>query len=282
MAIVNHAKREINAKIVYYGPEGSGKSTSLHYVYDRIKPALRGELKTLPSNGSSLLFFDFSPFEQPLFAGYRLQLHVYTLHGRVDNPAAWKMTLKGADGIMIVADASLSARGDLQESMIRLREYLGSYGLALDVVPAVLQLNKSDLAGAVGTQEVAGEVGMDGRNACLSTASRGEGVLDALAVLSRQVVDRIRERDDLPREEEKTTGAGQLDSGAPESRVCELTAAAPAEPVASDAGTGDVSCSVHVASGEIHGDNGVIKIPLDVKYPGGMRRLVVSLSIDAG
>ena len=93
MAIINNAKREINAKIVYYGHEGAGKGTSLRYLYGRIKPSLRGELKTLLASGGSLLFFDFSPFEQTVFGGYRIRFHIYTLPGKVNNPAAWKMTL---------------------------------------------------------------------------------------------------------------------------------------------------------------------------------------------
>ncbi|HEX9078618.1 MAG TPA: gliding-motility protein MglA, partial [Desulfuromonadaceae bacterium] len=79
MAIINHAKREINAKIVYFGHEGAGKGTSLQYVYSRIKPSLRGELKVLPTAGSALLFFDFTQFEQPLFNGYRIRFQIYTL-----------------------------------------------------------------------------------------------------------------------------------------------------------------------------------------------------------
>src|SRR5690242_6071973 len=102
MALVNHTKREINAKIVYYGPEKAGKATSLRYVYDRVKPELRGAMKAVPASGSSLLFFDFSPFDLPVFEGYRLRLHIYTLQGVVANPAAWKMTLKGVDGLVIV------------------------------------------------------------------------------------------------------------------------------------------------------------------------------------
>src|SRR5512137_12197 len=126
MALVNHAKHEINAKIVYYGHEGAGKRASLQYIYDRIRPALRGELKTLPTGGDSLLFFDFSPFEKPVFGGYRLRFHVYSLTGMVSNPAAWKMTLKGADGLVIVADAAPENLPAARESILLLRDSLGA------------------------------------------------------------------------------------------------------------------------------------------------------------
>lgn len=284
MAIVNHAKREINAKIVYYGPEDSGKATSLRYIYDRIRPALRGELKTLPSNGSSLLFFDFSPFEQSVFAGYRLRLHVYTLHGRVTNQAAWKMTLKGADGVIVVADAAPAARGILLESVLRLREFLGSYGLALDVVPTVLQLNKSDMAGPIAAQDIAREIGVDEGSACLSTAVRGEGVLEALAALSRQITDRIRERDDLPQETTATVGGGRSEpamldeSGAQD----ELVVVTHSEPVAPLAASENAPCRVVVVSGEISSGDGVVRIPLDICSDGGTQRVVVSVAVDLG
>src|SRR6185369_12107232 len=104
MALVNHAKKEINAKIVFYGPAGSGKSTALNYIYSRIKPSLRGDLKTVPAGADNLFLFDFSPFEAPLPDGYRVRMHVYTLAGNVTNPATWKMTLKGADGVIIMVN----------------------------------------------------------------------------------------------------------------------------------------------------------------------------------
>ena len=147
MALINRTKREINAKIVYYGREGVGKRVSLKYLYDRIKPSLRGELKTVPASGDSLLFFDFSPFEHPVFDGYHIRFHMYSLTGAVTNPAAWKMTLKGADGVMIVADASPETAPATRESISRLRGFLAAYGVGLHDIPCVLQLNRVGGAG---------------------------------------------------------------------------------------------------------------------------------------
>ncbi len=295
MAIVNHAKREINAKIVYYGPENAGKSTSLRYIYDRIKPSLRGELKTLSSGGSSLFFFDFSPFEQPVFAGYQLRLHVYTLQGLVANPAAWKMTLKGADGVVIVADATPAGRPALRESVVRLREYLGCYGLALDVVPFALQLNKVDLAGPVVASEVASELGLDGQCACLTMADRGEGVLDVLAGLSRQIMDHIRVREDLREDplqekgQEVDASAGSSSKALQDKPAVEImengenvTAvdSALCGPAAKDSvPPGHLTSGGMVALGDICVEDGIVRIPLDVSHPGGIQRLVVSVSI---
>jgi len=190
MAIINNAKREINAKIVYYGHEGAGKSTSLRYLYDRIKPSLRGELKSLQTSGGSLLFFDFSPFEHTVFGGYRIRFHIYTLPGKVNNPAAWKMTLKGADGVMLVVDAADSSPAGRQ-GMESLRDYLTSYGMSLHDMPAVLQINKADRNRAATTPAVAARLELEHLPGCLSTASDGKGVLEAFSLLSRQIMERI-------------------------------------------------------------------------------------------
>ena len=214
MALVNHAKREINAKIVYYGPESAGKATSLRYVYDRIKPTLRGNLKTVPVSGSSLLFFDFSPFEHLVFGSYRIRLHIYTLQGLVANPAAWKMTLKGLDGLVFVADASAEEIPVARQSLAWLREVLSGYGVGLDDIPVVLQLNKVDQAGQVVAEELTRDLGLSGRPAFSTTARSGAGVLETLTCLSRLVVGRIGERDDLLREP-AATGAEKVESPAP-------------------------------------------------------------------
>jgi signal recognition particle receptor subunit beta len=190
MAIINNAKREINAKIVYYGHEGAGKGTSLRYLYGRIKPSLRGELKTLPASGGSLLFFDFSPFEQPVFGGYRIRFHIYTLPGKVNNPAAWKMTLKGADGLVLVVDAADTSPAGGQ-GMESLRDYLNSYGMSLHDMPAVLQINKADRNRSATTAATAAQLELEHLPGCLSTALNGEGVLETFSILSRRIMERI-------------------------------------------------------------------------------------------
>jgi signal recognition particle receptor subunit beta len=190
MAIINNAKREINAKIVYYGLEGAGKGTSLRYLHDRIKPSLRGELKTLLASGGSLLFFDFSPFEQPVLGGYRIRFHIYTLPGRVNNPAAWKMTLKGADGVMLVVDAADTSPAGRQ-GMESLRDYLASYGMSLHDMPSVLQINKADRNRSATTAATAALLELEHLPAHLSTALNGEGVLETFSILTRQIMERI-------------------------------------------------------------------------------------------
>lgn len=189
MALVNHAKKEINAKIVYFGAAGTGKSTVLSYVYSRVKPSLRGELKNIPAGSDNLLFFDFSPFEVPLPNGYHLRLHVYTLTGAVTNPATWKMTLKGADGIMIVVNPAINQESVAKESIAVLRNFLSAYGVGLHETPAVLQLNC--FTGDNSSNITAQNLDLADLQSCSTNAASGEGLIEALTLLSKQVLEKI-------------------------------------------------------------------------------------------
>jgi uncharacterized protein len=293
MALVNHIKREINAKIVYYGPERSGKATSLRYVYDRIKPELRGDLKSVPASGSSLLFFDFSPFDQAVFGGYRIRLHIYTLQGPVANPAAWKMTLKGADGLVIVTDAAEQKLAAAQQSVAQLREFLGSYGVGLDDQPVVLQLNKADLAGPVDGDSTARALGLPGCCVCATTAVSGEGVLKTLTSLSRIIMGRIGAREDLSREAGSGAAASAVEKGAGGVRPAD-TAGAPTVQVTTFSAprecapldTAPDACVLNnalprvvIAEGGVRVEGGSIRIPLEVSSAAGVQRLTVSVAI---
>lgn len=288
MALVNHSKREINAKIVYYGPERTGKATSLRYVYDRIKPTLRGILKTVPVSGSSMLFFDFSPFEHAVFGDYRIRLHIYTLQGLVANPAAWKMTLKGLDGLVFVADASLEQASAAQQSLTWLRGVLSGYGVGLDDIPVVLQLNKADQAGQVVTEDLARELGLSGRPALPTSALSGAGVLETLTCLSRLVMGRIGERDDLPRET-VVAGAATAESPVPLTPSSDQPlgldfheTAEQLEAIAEIPFSNDLDLRVAVADSGLAIDGGTVRIPLEVVTPGGVQRLVVTILIAPG
>jgi signal recognition particle receptor subunit beta len=293
MALINHVKREINAKIVYYGCEGAGKSTSLRYIYDRIKPSLRGELKNLPIGGGSLLFFDFSPFEALVFGGYRVRFHIYTLPGRVINPAAWKMTLKGADGVVVVADASPAKLSAGVAGVQNLRDFLAAYGLGMHDVATVLQLNRFGNSMTITSDEASAALDLTGMTACLSEAASGDGVLETLTTLSRTVMKRIGEDEAFA-----TSGTGQL-----------LEGDRPAEAIIGDESSEyDETDVPETASGQIvvaeQQDNlpecrdlrnqirvglagngatchdGIVRIPLELTLGGETRRLVVSVAIE--
>jgi len=292
MALVNHAKREINAKIVYYGHEGVGKRASLQYVYDRIKPSLRGELKSQSTGGNSLLFFDFSPFEKPVFGGYRVRFHMYSLTGMVANPAAWKMTLKGADGLVIVADAAPEKLPGGRENISQLRDFLGAYGAGLHDIPCVLQLNRTGSEPQGNATVTAADLGVPDMPACISRTTSGEGILETLSQLSREIVVRIGQSDALrkPACDEASCGDGESgitggdelpDSDAllnqPDSSRS-LNALSGMDPGKS-AKTPEV-LQVTLAGSGAEIVDGIMRVPLEIAVGGAVRRLVVSISVD--
>jgi signal recognition particle receptor subunit beta len=295
MAVINHAKREINAKIVYYGREGSGKRAALQYIYDRVKPSLRGKLQTLPSGGDSLTFFDFSPFESPHLSGYHIRFHLYSLTGKVCNPAAWKMTLKGADGVMIVADASPDTIPATREVISQLRDFLAAYGVGLHDIPCVLQLNRNGSYARTSAGDMAAALDLPGLPACLSDISGGDGVLKALSLLSREIINRIGKESALrpPENESGSRGDRFPDAGGavtPETRD-PAGWSPPPDPARILGGKTEPQPAGHELSGSevlqvsLAGEgaacvDGVIRLPLEVSVGGAMRRLVISIGVD--
>jgi signal recognition particle receptor subunit beta len=292
MALINHAKREINAKIVYYGREGAGKRSSLQYIYDRIKPSLRGDLKSPSASGDSLFFFDFSPFEKPMFGDYRIRFHVYTLPGRVANPAAWKMTLKGADGLVIVADASPEIATAERETISVLRGFLAAYGVGLHDIPCVLQLAKGSSPHNTTAAGMAEALDLPNIQVCLSEPSSGEGVLATLSLLSREILTRIGQDEALRLIEGEVTPADGNDAevsaailsldkktdgpvDGPLQVEVDKTALTAVEHE-----DGDNQLQVKLAVEGATCKDGVIRVPLEFMHAGSMSRLVVSIAID--
>ena len=290
MALINHAKREINAKVVYYGPEGVGKRVSLMYLYERIRPSLRGELKTVSASGDSLLFFDFSPFEHPVFGGYRIRFHMYSLTGAVTNPAAWKMTLKGADGVVIIADPSPEKVPATRESISRLRGFLAAYGVGLHDIPCVLQLNRVGSGLQASDADIAAELDVPDMRTCFSEAVSGEGVLEALSLLSRDIMARIGQDEALRTEGRTVTSEVERDAD-----ISHVSIAIVNEDLVRKFGP-DQSIAIadtHTTGGDdrerlqvvlagegVACSEGAVRVPLEISLGGLSRRLVLSIAIE--
>src|SRR5712691_7177690 len=145
MTFINYAAREINCKIVYYGPGLGGKTTNIKYVYEKTNPNSKGKLISLATETDRTLFFDFLPLDLGEIRGFRTRFHLYTVPGQVFYDASRKLILKGVDGVVFVADSQSEREEANIESLENLRTNLTDQGYDLDKIPYVVQYNKRDL-----------------------------------------------------------------------------------------------------------------------------------------
>ena len=191
---MNPVAREISAKIVYYGPGLSGKTTTLRHVYASVRPETRGQLVSLSTEGDRTLFFDFLPLQIEDVRGLSLRLQLYTVPGQVFYDATRKLVLNGADGVVFVADSQASARDSNGESLSNLETNLGELGIDLATFPFVIQYNKRDLPTALPVLELRRELNALGVPEFETVASHGDGILPALHEITRLVVKDLNAR----------------------------------------------------------------------------------------
>lgn len=188
MSFINYASREINVKLVYYGPGLCGKTTNLQYVYEKTNPASKGKLISLATETDRTLFFDFLPLDLGTVRGFKTRFHLYTVPGQVFYDASRKLILKGVDGVVFVAD-SQEARMDANiESIENLQRNLQEHGFDLTTIPYVLQLNKRDLPTAVSLEEMLPVLRLKNEPYFESVAVKGIGVFDTLKACAKQVL----------------------------------------------------------------------------------------------
>lgn len=149
MAFINKSAKEIQVKIVYYGPGRCGKTTNLLYVNQKMNAKFMGKMISIDTRGDKTLFFDFLPLSLGKIRGYNIRVQLYTVPGQVLYNESRKMVLKGVDGVVFVADSMAVQQEPNMESLNNLRENLGEDNLDLDELPLVLQFNKRDLEGSV-------------------------------------------------------------------------------------------------------------------------------------
>src|SRR5271154_6982608 len=146
MPIINYASKEIQFKIVYYGPALGGKTTNLAYIHSRISPAHRGDLVSLSTAADRTLFFDFLPLNALTLQGFRTKFQLYTVPGQVIYNSTRQLVLRNVDGVVFVADSQWEKMEENVRSIRNLEENLQKQSLPLDLMPMVLQFNKRDLS----------------------------------------------------------------------------------------------------------------------------------------
>jgi len=188
MSLVNHATREITCKIVYYGPGRSGKTSNLQYVHANVPEERKGPMVSLATETDRTLFFDFLPLDLGSVAGYRTRLQLYTVPGQVYYNATRKLVLRGADGVVFVADSQREQAEENVESFRNLYENLLEHGFGLRDLPLALQYNKRDLPGVMSLEEMEDLLNFRGLPAYSAVAVTGEGVFDTLRGISELVL----------------------------------------------------------------------------------------------
>lgn len=280
MALVNHAKRQIHAKLVMFGPAGSGKKTSLSYIYRKLKPEFRGIMRTMNIQKDKMVFFDFFPGSRSENTGYEIRYHLYTLTGSDVAASSWKMLLKAADGIIFVADSDPEKLTDNRESAALLGELLAGVGLSLPGTPLVVQLNKRDSEGALPVDVLRAAVPAATGPVTTSVAVTGEGVVEALFTLMRGLQTQLgREGIDLIGETDQVVHELEPDKEVT-SVPAEDTTSAPVAPPdkSSTEGNPETSFAVQLG-GDVGPVPGGIRIPLLVRSGSSQKIVSVTLSL---
>ncbi|MFL2937463.1 MAG: GTP-binding protein [Myxococcota bacterium] len=194
MSFINYSAREINCKIVYYGPGLCGKTTNLQYIYNRTNPEVKGKMISLATETERTLFFDFLPLALGEIRGFKTRFHLYTVPGQVFYDASRKLILKGVDGAVFVADSQVERMEANVESLENLDYNLGEQGYNLEKLPFVMQYNKRDLPNAAPVDEMRNLINGRGVLDFEACAHEGKGVFETLKAVVKGVLTDLREQ----------------------------------------------------------------------------------------
>ena len=194
MSFINYSSREINCKIVYYGPGLCGKTTNLQYIYNKTNPEAKGKMISLATETERTLFFDFLPLELGTVRGFKTRFHLYTVPGQVFYDASRKLILKGVDGVVFVADSQIERMEANIESLENLRTNLSEQGYNLDKLPYVVQYNKRDLPTALPADEMYRQLNFKGEPTFEAVAMSGTGVFDTLKAVAKLVLTELKKK----------------------------------------------------------------------------------------
>ena len=192
MSFINLMAREINCKIVYYGPGLCGKTTNLQYIYERTNPDAKGKMISLATETDRTLFFDFLPLALGEIRGFKTRFYLYTVPGQVFYDASRKLILKGVDGVVFVADSQIARMEANQESLENLRTNLAEQGYSLDKLPFVMQYNKRDMPDIATVEELREALNPTMVPEFEACARTGVGVFDTLKSVAKLVLTELK------------------------------------------------------------------------------------------
>ena len=192
MSFINYLSREINCKIVYYGPGLCGKTTNLQWIYQRTAPEAKGKMISLATEQDRTLVFDFLPLSLGEIRGFKTRFHLYTVPGQVFYDASRKLILKGVDGVVFVADSQVERMEANMESLENLQLNLSEQGYQLEKIPYVIQYNKRDLPNIASVAELRELLNPLKATEYEAIASRGNGVFDTLKAVAKLVLTELK------------------------------------------------------------------------------------------
>ena len=192
MPFINFPAREINCKLVYYGPGLGGKTSNLQWIYDHTGTNQKGKMVSLATETDRTLFFDFLPLDLGTVRGFKTRFHLYTVPGQVFYEASRRLILKGADGVAFVADSQEERLDANLETLDNLREHLKDHNLDFATIPYVLQLNKRDLPNILPVEELTKQLTVKGEPAIEAVAVTGQGVFDTLKEIAKLVLSELK------------------------------------------------------------------------------------------
>jgi signal recognition particle receptor subunit beta len=189
---INFPAREINCKLVYYGPGLGGKTANLQWIYDHTGSNQKGKMVSLATETDRTLFFDFLPLDLGTVRGFRTRFHLYTVPGQVFYEASRRLILKGADGVIFVADSQEERLDANFETIDNLKEHLKDHNLNFDTIPYALQLNKRDLPNAMPVPDLTKQLQLKGEPVIEAVAVQGQGVFDTLKEVAKLVLGELK------------------------------------------------------------------------------------------
>jgi signal recognition particle receptor subunit beta len=193
MSFINYSSREINCKIVYYGPGLGGKTTNLQFIYQKTNPDSKGKMISLATESERTLFFDFLPLSLGTVKGFKVRFHLYTVPGQIFYDATRKLILRGVDGVVFVADSQVERMEANIESLENLHKNLQEQGYRLENLPFTVQYNKRDLPNVVPVGELNRVLNPKGVPYFEGVAFEGKGVFETLKEIAKQIILQLKQ-----------------------------------------------------------------------------------------